>query len=91
MTVSKFTEAVELEPNSPAIFHSDRSFQYTNPQFSSKLQKHNMKQNMSRVGCCTDDGPMEGFWGILRCEMYSGKKFTSKSKGSIPNKVINLL
>ncbi len=25
---------------------------------------------MSRVGRCLDNGPMEGFWGILKCEMY---------------------
>lgn len=25
---------------------------------------------MSRVGKCIDNGPMEGFWGILKCEMY---------------------
>ena len=26
---------------------------------------------MSRVSRCIDNGPMEGFWGILKCEMYS--------------------
>lgn len=25
---------------------------------------------MSRVGCCIDNGPMKGFWGILKSEMY---------------------
>ena len=29
-----------------------------------------MTQSMSRVGRCIDNGPMEGFWGILKCEMY---------------------
>ena len=29
-----------------------------------------MQQSMSRVGRCIDNGPMEGFWGILKCEMY---------------------
>lgn len=37
-----------------------------------------MKQSMSRVAHCIDNGPMEGFWGILKREMYYGKKFTSK-------------
>ena len=36
------------------------------------------KQSMSRVAHCIDNGPMEGFWGILKREMYYGKKFTSK-------------
>ena len=29
-----------------------------------------MVQSLSRVGRCIDNGPMEGFWGILKCEMY---------------------
>lgn len=30
---------------------------------------------MSRVGRCIDNGPMEGFWGILKSEMYYLQKF----------------
>ena len=37
-----------------------------------------MKQSMSRVARCIDNGPMEGFWGILKRERYYGKRFTSK-------------
>ncbi|MBP3359663.1 MAG: IS3 family transposase [Clostridia bacterium] len=29
-----------------------------------------MTRSMSRVGKCIDNGPMEGFWGILKTEMY---------------------
>jgi len=34
-----------------------------------------MTQSMSRVGRCIDNGPMEGFWGILKCEMYHLRRF----------------
>jgi putative transposase len=34
-----------------------------------------MTQSMSRVGCGIDNGPMEGFWGILKSEMYYLQKF----------------
>lgn len=37
-----------------------------------------MKQSMSRVARCIDNGPMEGFWGILKRERYYGKRFTDK-------------
>ena len=33
---------------------------------------------MSRVGKCIDNGPMEGFWGILKRERYYKHKFTSR-------------
>ena len=39
-----------------------------------------MTQSMSRVAKCIDNGPMEGFWGILKRERYYGKRFTSKQE-----------
>ncbi len=37
-----------------------------------------MTQSMSRVGKCIDNGPMEGFWGILKRERYYGKRYFSR-------------
>ncbi len=37
-----------------------------------------MTQSMSRVAKCVDNGPMEGFWGIIKRERYYGKRFTSR-------------
>ena len=34
---------------------------------------------MSRVAHCTDNGPMEGFWGILKREIYYSRKFEGKN------------
>ncbi|MDY5331659.1 MAG: IS3 family transposase [Porcincola intestinalis] len=33
---------------------------------------------MSRVAHCIDNGPMEGFWGILKRETYYGRKFNER-------------
>ena len=33
---------------------------------------------MSRVAKCIDNGPMEGFGGILKRERYYGKRFTDR-------------
>ena len=73
-----FDEAVKANPNAHPIFHSDRGFQYTNRVFHTKIERAGMTQSMSRVGKCIDNGPMEGFWGILKRECYYGRKFTSK-------------
>jgi transposase InsO family protein len=72
-----FEAAVTANPNAHPLFHSDRGFQYTSRCFHLKLQAAKMKQSMSRVAHCIDNGPMEGFWGILKREMYYGHKFTS--------------
>ncbi|WP_019035270.1 IS3 family transposase, partial [Peptoniphilus lacrimalis] len=34
-------------------------------------------QSMSRKGNCLDNSPMENFFGILKQEIYHGKKFYS--------------
>jgi transposase InsO family protein len=65
-----FDLAVQKYPNAHPIFHSDRGFQYTSKSFKAKLDAAKMPQSMSRVSRCIDNGPMEGFWGILKCEMY---------------------
>ncbi len=73
-----FDKAVKANPNAHPLFHSDRGFQYTNRAFHTRLVKAGMTQSMSRVAHCIDNGPMEGFWGILKRERYYGKRFTSK-------------
>ncbi len=52
-------------------FNGIKGFKYyTSKQFKTRLDKAGMKQSMSRVGHCIDNGPMEGFWSILKCEMH---------------------
>lgn len=70
-----FDLAIQKYPDAHPLFHSDRGFQYTSKQFKAKLDGQNMEQSMSRVGKCIDNGPMEGFWGILKCEMYYLRHF----------------
>ena len=73
-----FDKATAENPGARPLFHSDRGFQYTNRMFHKKLEETGMTQSMSRVGKCIDNGPMEGFWGILKRERYYGKRFTNK-------------
>jgi transposase InsO family protein len=65
-----FDVAMANNPDAKPIFHSDRGFQYTSKIFQTKLERQKMKQSMSRVGHCIDNGPTEGFWGIVKSEMY---------------------
>ena len=73
-----FEKAVGQNPEAHPLFHSDRGFQYTNREFHGMLEEVGMTQSMSRVGKCIDNGPMEGFWGILKREGYYGHKFTDR-------------
>ena len=75
-----FDAAVTTNSDAHPLFHSDRGFQYTSRSFHLKMQAARMKQSMSRVAHCIDNGPMEGFWGILKREMYYGHKFISRDQ-----------
>lgn len=66
-----FDKAIISNPDAKPIFHSDRGFQYTSKVFQRKLIDQEMQQSMSRLGHCIDNGPTEGFWGIIKSEMYA--------------------
>lgn len=57
------------------IFHSDQGWAYQIKQYTSKLEAEGITQSMSRKGNCLDNSPMENFFGILKQEIYYGKKF----------------
>ena len=73
-----FDDAVRDNPDAHPLFHSDRGFQYTNRTFHTKIEAAGMTQSMSRVAKCIDNGPMEGFWEILKRERYYGRRFTAR-------------
>lgn len=74
-----FDKAIASNPDAKPIFHSDRGFQYTSKVFQMKLKTQDMEQSMSRVGHCIDNGPTEGFWGIIKTEMYQMYEITDES------------
>ncbi|MDK7886329.1 DDE-type integrase/transposase/recombinase [Lactobacillus gasseri] len=58
--------AWDKEPDSHAMLHSDRGFQFTRAPFKHELEEHGMSQSMSRAGRCIDNGPMEGWQGLIK-------------------------
>lgn len=73
-----FDKALAENPGATPIFHSDRGYQYTSKEFRQKIINAGMTQSMSRIAHCIDNGPMEGFWGIMKREMYYTRKFKTK-------------
>jgi transposase InsO family protein len=80
LVFTTFDKALESAPGATTIFHSDRGYQYTSKEFRQKIVAAGMTQSMSRVAHCIDNGPMEGFWGIMKREMYYGHKFKTKEE-----------
>lgn len=78
LVLNTFDKAIVSNPGATPLCHSDRGFQYTNRNFHAKLEAAGMTQSMSRITKCIDNGPMEGFWGILKRERYYGNRFTAR-------------
>ncbi len=74
-----FNQAIANNPGAKPLFHSDRGFQYTSKTFRKKLRDHGIEQSMSRVGRCIDNGPIEGFWGTIKSEMYQMYKIIDET------------
>ena len=67
-TVEQITD--EVKPGTTLI-HSDRGSQYTSHAFHKVVEDKDLIHSMSRVSKCVDNGPMEGFWGTLKVEMFN--------------------
>ncbi len=80
LVLNTFDKALEANPGVTPLFHSDRGYQYTSKAFRQKIIDAGMTQSMSRVARCIDNGPMEGFWGLMKREMYYGKKYRTKEE-----------
>lgn len=79
LVFNTFDKAMAANPGAKPLFHSDRGFQYTSKVFQNRLKACEIEQSMSRVGHCIDNGPTEGFWGILKTEMYQIYDITDES------------
>ena len=75
-----FDKAVATNPGATPLLHSDRGYQYTSKAFRRRILAAGMTQSMSRVARCIDNGHMEGFWGLMKREMYYGKKYKTKEE-----------
>ena len=73
-----FDQAIADNPDAHPLCHSDRGFQYTNRTFHNKPEAAGMTQSMSGIAKCIDNGPMEGFRGIIKRERCYGKRFTGR-------------
>lgn len=79
LTLDTFEKAIKTNPHAKPIFHSDRGMNYTSQTFQFRVIKQGMTPSLSRKGHCIDNGPMEGFWGIIKAEMYNIKTFDTEA------------
>lgn len=74
-TVEQLIENHGISLNKETIIHSDQGEQYTSIKFINLLKDSQLRQSMSRRGCCWDNAPQESFYGHMKDELA----------GEIPN------
>ncbi|MDI3466873.1 MAG: Transposase [Nitrospira sp.] len=72
-----------IDTNRPApglIHHSDRGAQYCAQVYQSTLRQFGMIPSMSRKGNCSDNAPMESFWGTLKTELVHHRRSETRAQ-----------
>lgn len=69
-TVKAFSQAIaRRRPGKEMLFHSDRGVQYACGEFTDLLNRHHVRQSMSRRGNCWDNAPAESFFKTFKAEL----------------------
>ena len=62
------------------IHHSDRGVQYASGPYRAVLERHGIRQSMSRRGNCLDNAPMESFFASLKTEAVHPAQFGTRAE-----------
>jgi putative transposase len=62
------------------VHHSDRGVQYASGPYRQVLERHGIKQSMSRRGDCLDNAPMESFLASLKKEHVHHARFRTRAE-----------
>jgi transposase InsO family protein len=68
------------KPEDGLIFHSDRGVQYACNEFKSLINRHNVRQSMSRKGNCWDNAVAESFFKTIKVESIYKYQFKNLSE-----------
>ncbi len=62
------------------VQHSDRGVQYAAEDYQIVLERHGVRQSMSRRGNCLDNAPMESFFASLKKESVHHVRFRTREE-----------
>lgn len=70
----------QRKPQAGLLHHSDRGCQYASEEFRDLLSDHGIICSMSRKGNCWDNACMESFFGSLKNEWLSERKYKTREE-----------
>lgn len=66
------------QPPAGLIFHSDRGSQYTSTAYRTLLERHGIRQSVSRPRQCWDNAVAESFFATLKMDMVNRQPIPTK-------------
>ena len=70
----------QRKPPRGLIWHTDRGSQYASTSHRGILQRHGIKQSMSRKGNCWDNAVSESFFHTLKTELTHHQRFKTREE-----------
>lgn len=80
-------ENQQLSNADKLIIHSDQGWQYQNHIFNDEDDKIGATQTMSRKGNWYANGLIEGFFGLMKNEMFCGKDYQCKTYDELKQEI----
>ena len=68
-TVENLIEKHGVSLDTDTLIHSDQGCHYTSKKFRKIVKDSELRQSMSRRGCCWDNAPQESFFGHMKDEI----------------------
>ena len=69
LVIDALNSAIEQRGATPKVLHSDRDSLYGATHYRRLLERHVIRQSMSRKADCWDNAPMESFFHTLKTEL----------------------
>ncbi len=70
---------VQLSADEKPIVHTDRGCHYQWPGWIQRMEAADLTRSMSKKGCSPDNSACEGFFGIVKNELFYNKNWTGVS------------
>ena len=80
-----------LSDNEKPILHSDRGCHYRWPGWIERMERSGLIHSMSKKGCSPDNSACEGFFGILKNEMFYERNWENISLDELKNEIENYI
>jgi putative transposase len=80
LAIDALTMAIEQRGAAPYMLHSDQGSIYAAANYRKLLDRHAIRQSMSRKGDCWDNAPMESFFHTLKTELVMHRDYQTRDE-----------